>query len=88
MRQFIYAPNVRSVKRDATRTRKKSARRNLVHNLRGELDMHRHSLSKASVCQNNGAGMILSYFNLLEEHVLLIYNTGIYDAPNNLLRIA
>ncbi len=37
-RQFICAPNVRSVKRDAARTRKKSVRSNLVHNLRYEFD--------------------------------------------------
>ena len=41
-RQFICAPNVRSVKRDAAQTRKKSANSNLVHNLRSEFDPHRH----------------------------------------------
>ena len=41
-RQFICAPNVRSVKRDAARTRKKSASSNLVHNLRYEFCPHRH----------------------------------------------
>ncbi len=77
-RQFICAPNVRSVKRDAAQTRKKSARSNLVHNLRSEFDPHRHLRRKASVRQFNGAGMILLYFNLWAEHVLLIYNAGIY----------
>jgi hypothetical protein len=42
MRQFICVPNVRSVKRDAARTRKKSATSNLFHNLRCEFDPHRH----------------------------------------------
>ncbi len=78
MRQFICAPNVRSVKRDAAPTRKKSARSNLVHNLRGEFDPHRHLCRKASVRQCNGAGMILPYFNLRAERVLLIYKAGIY----------
>jgi hypothetical protein len=41
-RQFICAPNVRSVKSDAARTRKKSADSNLVYNLRSEFDPHRH----------------------------------------------
>jgi hypothetical protein len=41
-RQFICAPNIRSVKRDAARTRKISANSNLVHNLRSEFDPHRH----------------------------------------------
>ncbi len=41
-RQFICAPNVRSVKREAARTRKKSANSNLNHNLRTEFDPHRH----------------------------------------------
>jgi hypothetical protein len=77
-RQFICAPNVRSVKRDAAQTRKKSERSNLVHNLRGEFDPHRHLHGKASVRQCNGAEMILLYFNLLAEHSLLIYNAGIY----------
>ncbi len=45
-------------------------RSNLVHNLRGEFDPHRHLRGKASVRQSNGAGMIL----LLAEHVLLNYN--------------
>ena len=76
MRQFICAPNVRSVKRDAARTRKKSANSNLVHNLRGEFDPHRHLRRKASVRQYNGAGMISPQFNLRAEHVL-IYNTRI-----------
>ncbi len=77
-RQFICAPNVCSVKRDAARTRKKSARLNLVHNLLGEFDPHRHLRGKPSVRQFNGAEMILLYFNLLAEHGLLIYNAGIY----------
>jgi hypothetical protein len=67
-----------SVKRDAAQTRKKSARSNLVHSLRSEFDPHRHLRRKASVRQYNGAGMILLYFNLWAEHVLLIYNAGIY----------
>jgi hypothetical protein len=41
-RQFICAPNVRSAKRDAARTRKKSTSSNLVHNLRCEFYPHRH----------------------------------------------
>jgi hypothetical protein len=52
-RQFISAPNVWSVKRDAAQTRKKSARSNLVHNLRSEFDPHRHLRRKASVRQYN-----------------------------------
>ncbi len=60
-RQFICAPNVQSVKRDAARTRKKSASSNLVHNLRGEFGPHRHLLRRASVRQYNGAGIILPY---------------------------
>ncbi len=41
-RQFICAPNVRSIKRDAARTRKKSASSKLYHNWRCEFDPHRH----------------------------------------------
>jgi hypothetical protein len=77
-RQFICAPNVRSEKRDAVQTRKKSAISNMVHNLHSEFDPHRHLRRKASVRQYNGAVMILLYFNLWAEHVLLIYNAGIY----------
>jgi len=59
-------------------TVKNIARSNLVHNLRGEFDPHRHLRGKASVRQFNGAEMILLYFNLLAEHGLLIYNAEIY----------
>ncbi len=41
-RQFICAPNVRSVKRCAVQTRKKSAILKLFHNLRCEFYPHRH----------------------------------------------
>jgi hypothetical protein len=77
-RQFICALNVRRVKRNAARTRKKTMGLNLVYNLRSEFDPHRHLCRKASVRQYNGAGMILPYYNLRAEHVLLIYNAGIY----------
>ncbi len=61
----------------------------MVHNLRSEFDPHRHLRRKASVRQDNGAGMILLYFNLRAEHVHLILITQEYiDAPNNSLRIA
>jgi hypothetical protein len=46
--------------------------------LRSEFDPHRHMRRKASVRQYNGAGMILLYFNLWAEHVLFIYDAGIY----------
>jgi hypothetical protein len=88
MRQFICAPNVRSVKSDAARTRKKSARSNLVHNLRGEFDPHRHLRGKASVRQFNGAEMILLYSNLLAEQAFLFIKQEYIDAPNNSFRIA
>ncbi len=42
MRQFSCALNVRSVKRDAVRTRKKSAILKLFPNLRCELYLHRN----------------------------------------------
>jgi hypothetical protein len=42
MRLFICAPNVRSVKRGAARTRKKSVRSNMVHNWSSEFVPHRH----------------------------------------------
>ncbi len=77
MRQFICALNVRSVKRDAARTRKKSANSNLVHNLRSEFDPHHHLRGKASVRQYNSAWMISPLPNLRAEQVLLIYNTRI-----------
>jgi hypothetical protein len=73
----IYLRTERSErKKDAARTRKKSANSNLVHNLRGEFDPHRHLRRKAWVRQYNGAGMISPQFNLRAEHVL-IYNTRI-----------
>ncbi len=39
------------VKQDAARTRKKSVRSNLIHNLRSEFDPHRHLRRRASVRQ-------------------------------------
>jgi hypothetical protein len=61
-RQFFCAPNVRSVKRDVARTRKKSGNSNLVHNLRSEFDPHRHLRRKASVRKYNAAGIISPNF--------------------------
>jgi hypothetical protein len=57
-----------------TECSERKKRSNLVHNLRGEFDPHRHLRGKASVRQFNGAEMILLYFYLLAEHCLLIYN--------------
>jgi hypothetical protein len=58
--------------------KKKIREINLVHNLDSEFDPHRHLRRKALVRQYNGAGMILLYFNWWAEHVLFIYNSGIY----------
>jgi hypothetical protein len=58
--------------------KKKICEINLVHNLHSEFDPHRHLRRKALVRQYNGTGIILLYFNLWAEHVLLIYNAGIY----------
>jgi hypothetical protein len=69
MLQFICAPNVRTVKRDAAEQEKKSANSNLVHNLHSEFDPHRLLRSKALVRQYNGAGMISSLLNLRAEQV-------------------
>ncbi len=81
--QYIFAPNVSSVKRGAVRTRKISANSNMVHILRCNFAPHRHMRRKASVRQYNGAGMISTQFNLRAEHVLHIYNAQILyiDAP-------
>ncbi len=43
------AQNVRSVKRDAVRTRKKSANTNIVHNLRCNFAPHRHLLRCSNI---------------------------------------
>jgi hypothetical protein len=65
-------------KKKCSPNKKKIARSNLVHNLQGEFDPHRHLRRKASVRQYNGAGMILPHFNLSAEHALLTYNGGTY----------
>jgi len=76
--QFICTPNVRSVKRDPTWTRKKCASLSLVHNLHCKFDPRRHWRRKASMRQYIGAGMISPWFNLRAEQVLFIYNAWIY----------
>ncbi len=76
--QFICAPNVRSVKRDVARTRKKSASLRLVHKLHCKFDPRRHWRRKASMRQYIGAGMISPWFNLRAEQVHFIYNARIY----------